>query len=83
VTVYLFRLLIVTVINKYSVPGIVKDVSEMLKNDLDIEYKTVKHLLEIIAICEEEKDFETRKILEVLIDDTEMDHATGSNSSWA
>ena len=27
------------------------------------------------AICEQEKDFETREILEVLLDDTEMDHA--------
>jgi bacterioferritin (cytochrome b1) len=115
VTVYLFRLLIDTVINKYTVPGIAhehatlliqrilflegtpatvtrkpeinvgKDVSEMLKNDLDIdiEYKLVKHLREVIAIGEEVKDFETRKILEVLLDGTEMDHAIGSNSRWA
>ena len=52
-----------------------KDVSEMLRNDLEIEYLVVDHLREVIAICEQEKDYHTREILEVLLDDTEMDHA--------
>jgi bacterioferritin len=51
-----------------------KDVPQMLKNDLDLEYKVVDHLREVIAICEKEKDYETREILEQLLDDTEMDH---------
>ena len=51
-----------------------KDVPEMLKNDLELEYKVVDHLREVIAICEKEKDYETREILEQLLDDTEMDH---------
>ena len=51
-----------------------KDVPEMLKNDLELEYKVVDHLREVIAVCEKEKDYETREILEQLLDDTEMDH---------
>ena len=51
-----------------------KDVPEMLKNDLELEYKVVDHLREVISICEKEKDYETREILEQLLDDTEMDH---------
>jgi bacterioferritin len=52
-----------------------KDVPEMLRNDLEIEYLVVDHLREVIAICEQENDYHTREILEVLLDDTEMDHA--------
>jgi bacterioferritin len=51
-----------------------KDVPQMLKNDLDLEYRVVDHLREVIAICEQENDYETREILEQLLDDTEMDH---------
>ena len=51
-----------------------KDVPQMLKNDLDLEYRVVDHLREVIAVCEKEKDYETREILEQLLDDTEMDH---------
>jgi bacterioferritin len=46
----------------------------MLKNDLALEYKVVDHLREVIAVCEQEKDYETREILEALLDDTERDH---------
>ena len=28
-----------------------------------------------IALCEKERDYETRQVLEVLLEDTEMDHA--------
>ena len=51
-----------------------KDVPQMLKNDLDLEYRVVDHLREVLAICEQENDYETREILEQLLDDTQMDH---------
>ena len=51
------------------------DVPSMLQSDLDVEYAVAKALKETIALCEKEKDFVTREILEVLLDDTEMDHA--------
>ena len=52
-----------------------KNVPKMLKNDLNLEYLVVDHLREVIAVCEQEKDFETREILEQLLYDTEVDHA--------
>jgi bacterioferritin len=52
-----------------------KTVPKMLKNDLKLEYLVVDHLRDVIAICEKEGDYETREILEVLLDDTEEDHA--------
>jgi bacterioferritin len=51
-----------------------KDVKEMLQNDLDYEYKVAEHLREVIALCEQKGDYQTREILEVLLDDTESDH---------
>ena len=51
-----------------------KTVEKMLKNDLKLEYLVVDHLRDVIAVCEAEKDFETREILEQLLDDTEEDH---------
>lgn len=52
-----------------------KTVPEMLQNDLDLEYQVVAALKKSIAICEEERDFQTREILEVMLEDTEEDHA--------
>ena len=52
-----------------------KNVTKMLKNDLKLEYLVVEHLRKVIAVCEEEQDYETREILEVLLNDTEEDHA--------
>lgn len=52
-----------------------KDVAEMLKNDLDVEYAVVAALKEAIGVCEQEQDYDTRVILNKLLDDTEMDHA--------
>ena len=52
-----------------------KNVEEMLKNDLKTEYQVDKHLKDVIAICEEEQDYDTREILVKQLDDTEMDHA--------
>lgn len=51
-----------------------KDVPSMLTSDLAIEYDVGKQLKEAIALCEAEKDFQTREILEVLLKDTEEDH---------
>jgi bacterioferritin len=51
-----------------------KDVPEMLKNDLQVEYDVGQALKDAIAICEQEKDYQTREILEVLLRDTEEDH---------
>ena len=50
------------------------DVPSMLKNDLDLEYKVVAELKEVIAVCEKESDYQTREILEAMLKDTEEDH---------
>jgi len=51
------------------------DVPAMLQNDLQLEYDVAAALKEAIAVCEEARDFQTRSILEVLLQDTEEDHA--------
>ena len=51
-----------------------KDVKDMLRNDLELEYLVVGHLREVIALCEQKHDYETREILEGLLTDTEEDH---------
>ena len=51
------------------------DVPSMLRNDLKVEYAVAKLLKESIAVCEEERDYQTREILEKLLEDTEVDHA--------
>ena len=50
------------------------DVPAMLQNDLDYECDVQKKLKSAIQICEQEKDYETRRILLKLLDDTEEDH---------
>lgn len=52
-----------------------KTVPEMLQCDLDVEYAVDAALKQAIAICEDERDYQTREILEVLLKDTEEDHA--------
>ncbi len=52
-----------------------KDVPEMLRNDLALEIAVVDALKEAIAHCETVRDFQTREILEQMLDDTEEDHA--------
>ena len=52
-----------------------KTVPEMLKSDLDLEYQVVHDLKAVIALCETEQDYQTREILEKLLEDTEEDHA--------
>lgn len=51
-----------------------KDVPEMLKSDLVLEMKVVKHLRDVIAACEKAQDYQTREILEAMLADTEEDH---------
>jgi bacterioferritin len=50
------------------------NVKEMLENDLEAEMTVMNSLRSIIAVCEQERDYITREILETLLDDTEMDH---------
>ncbi len=52
-----------------------KDVPAMLKNDLDLEYAVVGALRDAIELCEKEQDYQSRKILVVMLEDTETDHA--------
>jgi len=52
-----------------------KDVPSMLKSDLAVEYDVGNQLKDAIALCEQQKDYQTREILEVLLRDTEEDHA--------
>lgn len=51
------------------------DVVAMLKADLALEYKVVAELKNAIAACEDAKDYVTRDMLGVQLEDTEMDHA--------
>jgi bacterioferritin len=61
--------------NGHADANVGQDVVSMFKNDLAVEYEVDKALKEAIAVCEEEKDYVSRKILVKLLDDTEMDHA--------
>jgi bacterioferritin len=49
-------------------------VPEMLKNDLELELNVVASLKEVIAHCESVNDYNTREILESMLQDTEDDH---------
>lgn len=50
------------------------DVPSMLANDLLLELDVVTALKAAIKISEDEQDYQTREILEVLLKDTEEDH---------
>lgn len=52
-----------------------RTVPEMLANDLQLEYDVAAALKTAIAVCETERDFQTREILEKILLDTEEDHA--------
>lgn len=52
-----------------------KDVPQMLKNDLAVEYQVVADLKAVIARCEAVGDYVSREGLEKMLDDTEDDHA--------
>ncbi len=51
------------------------EITEMLQNDLNVEYSVINMLKEAMAVCEEVQDYDTREILTKLLDDSEMDHA--------
>ncbi len=55
--------------------NVCETVPEMLQADLDVEYYVADLLKETMAICEEEKDYQTRELLQPLLYDTEEDHA--------
>jgi len=50
-------------------------VPEMLTSDLAYELQVVAALKKAIALCEQEQDYESRRILVDLLRDTEEDHA--------
>jgi bacterioferritin len=49
-------------------------VPDMLKNDLELELNVVASLKGVIAHCESVNDYNTREILESMLQDTEDDH---------
>jgi len=51
-----------------------KDVPSMLANDLAYELEVVEELKAAIALCEAERDYDTRRILVHLLEETEQDH---------
>jgi bacterioferritin len=51
------------------------DVTQILKNDLQLEYSVIKALRKAMAVCETEQDYQTREILKGMLADTEEDHA--------
>lgn len=51
------------------------DVVSMLKSDLDVEYSVIQNLKDAIALCEQERDYETREMLLGQLKDSEEDHA--------
>ncbi|WP_320821129.1 bacterioferritin [Thalassolituus sp.] len=51
------------------------DVPSMLQSDLDLEYKVIIDLRDVMALCEQVQDYQTRDMLQGLLDDTENDHA--------
>ena len=50
-------------------------VPDMLKADLDVEYKVAGDLKQAMAACELAQDYVSRDMLGVQLEDTEMDHA--------
>jgi len=55
--------------------GIGDNVPDMLASDLRVELAVDAALKDAMALCETEKDFVSRNMLQKLIDDTESDHA--------
>ncbi|MEW6999694.1 bacterioferritin [Colwelliaceae bacterium BS250] len=51
-----------------------EDVRQMMANDLTLELEVVQCVRNVIAICEQEHDYQSREILEKLLYDTEEDH---------
>jgi len=61
-------------ISKRPGPNIGTDVPSMLQNDLDYEIAVIAELKEAIAHCEEQQDYDTRRILAHILEETEQDH---------
>lgn len=61
-------------LSKRSAMKIGADVESMMRNDLDLEYIVRDDLRDVIKICEEEGDYQSREMLEKLLFDTEEDH---------
>jgi len=51
------------------------DLPDIFRKDLALEMTVITNLKEAIALCERERDFVSREILEQMLDDTEEDHA--------
>ncbi|WP_375057330.1 bacterioferritin [Zobellella sp. DQSA1] len=51
-----------------------KDVPTMLQSDLNLEYKVIEDLRKVMALCEQERDYQSRDMLLQLLEDTEHDH---------
>jgi len=51
------------------------NVPDMLKTDLEVEYKVAGDLKQAIAACEAVQDYVSRDMLCTQLEDTEMDHA--------
>lgn len=50
------------------------DVPSMLEGDLKLEYIVIDGLKSTMALCEQVQDYQTRDMLQVLLDDSENDH---------
>ncbi len=49
-------------------------VESMLASDLEIEYHVAESLRTVITLCEQAQDYNSRKMLLTLLEDTESDH---------
>lgn len=61
-------------VSKRDALRIGNNVKDMLANDLELEYDVAKALKEVIALCETERDYQTRDTLMFLLEETENDH---------
>ena len=62
-------------LSKRDVLNVGKTVPDMLRSDLELEYKVDRDLKKAIAACEKAHDFVSREILVTQLEDTEIDHA--------
>ena len=62
-------------LSKRDLLNIGRTVPNMLQADLDLEYHVADELRKAIAACESARDYVTRDMLLVQLQDTEMDHA--------
>ena len=62
-------------VDKRQPMNVGQTVPDMLKADLDLEYHVVGELKKAIAACELARDYVSRDMLLVQLEDTEMDHA--------